>query len=48
MRQLNNTYHYEVLDEDPIQIHNGQVLHTLQQAANLNIIDDKLMKILYN
>ena len=37
LRQLNNTDHYEILDEDPTC--NEQILHVLQQGVNLNIID---------
>ena len=47
-RQLSNISHYEILEEDPTQEYNNQIHQTLQQAVNLNIIDDKTMKTLYN
>ena len=45
LRQLNNTDHYETLDEDPIPTYNEQMLQVLQHGVNLNIINEK---ILYN
>ena len=48
LRQLSNSNLYEILEEDPIQEYNNQIYQLLQQAANLNIIDDKTMKTLYN
>ena len=37
-----------MLVEDPTQEYNNQIYQVLQQAVNLNIIDDKTMKTLYN
>ena len=48
MKQLSNSNHYETVEEDHKQEYNNQIYQVLQQAANLNIIDDKTMKILYN
>ena len=48
LRQLSNRIHYEILGEDPTQEYNNQTHQVLQQGANLNIIDDKTMKTLYN
>ena len=48
LRQLSDSNHYEILEEDPTQNYNNQIYQVLQQAANLNIIDDKMRKILYN
>ena len=48
LRQLSDSNHYEILEEDPTHNYNNQIHQVLQQAANLNIIDDKMRKILYN
>ena len=48
LRQLSDSNHFEILEEDPTQNYNNQIHQVLQQAANLNIIDDKMRKILYN
>ena len=48
LRQLSNSSHYEILEEDPTQEYNYQVHQVIQQAVNFNIIDDKTMKTLYN
>ena len=48
LRQLLDHNFYEVLEEDPTQNYNNQIYQVLQQAANLNIIDDKMKKTLYN
>ena len=47
LRQFSDSNHYEILEEDPTQNYN-QIHQELQQAANLDIIDDKIRKILYN
>ena len=47
LKQLSNSNHYETL-EDLTQEYNNQIYQVLQQAANLNIIDDKTMKTLCN
>ena len=44
LRQLLDHNFYEVLEEDPTQNYNNQIYQILQQAANLNIIDDKMKK----
>ena len=48
LRQLSDSNHYEILDKDPTQNCNNQIYQVLHQAANLNITDDKMKKILYN
>ena len=48
LRQLSNSNYYEILNEDPTQEYNNQIHQVLQQAVNLNIIDDKAMMTLYN
>ena len=48
LRQLSDHNHYELLEEDPTQNYNNQIYQVLQQAANLEIIDDKMKKTLYN
>ena len=48
LRQLSDSNHYEILEEDPKQNYNNQIHQVLQQAANVSIIDDKMRKILYN
>ena len=48
LRQLSDSNHYEILDEDPTQTYNNQTYQVLQQVTNLNIIDDKMKKTLYN
>ena len=48
LRQLSDHNFYEELEEDPIQNYNNQIYQVLHQAANLNIIDDKMNKTLYN
>ena len=48
LRQLSDSNHYEILEEDPTQTYNNQIYQVLQQATNLNIIDDKMKKTLYN
>ena len=48
LKQLSNNNHYETLEEDPTQECNNQIYQVLQQATDLNIIDDKTMKTLYN
>ena len=47
LRQLSDN-HYEILEEDPTQNYNNQIYQVLQQAVNLDIIDEKLKKTLYN
>ena len=42
LRQLSDNNHYEMLEEDPTQNYNNQIYQVLQQATNLNIIDDKM------
>ena len=44
LRQLLDHNHYELLEEDPTQNYNNQIYQVLQQAANLEIIDDKMKK----
>ena len=48
LRQLSASNHNEILEEDPTQNYNNQIYQVLQQATNLNIIDDKMKKTLYN
>ena len=48
LRQLSDHSFYEVLEEDPTQNYNNQIYQVLHQAANLNIIDDRMKKTLYN
>ena len=48
LRQLSDNNHYEMLEEDPTQNYNNQIYQVLQQATNLDIIDDKMKKTLYN
>ena len=48
LRQLSDENHYEELNDNPILIYNNQIHQTLQQAVNLEIIDEKMKKILYN
>ena len=48
LKQLSNRNHDKILEEDPIQEYNNQIFQVLQQAANLNIIDGKTKKTLYN
>ena len=48
LRQLSDSNHYEILEEDPTHTYNNQIYQVLQQATNLNIIDDKMKKTLYN
>ena len=47
LRQLSNDSHCELLEEDPTQGCNNQIHQVLQQATNLNIIDDKTIKTLH-
>ena len=47
LRQLSNSNHYEILEEDPTKEYDNQIHQVLQQSANLNITDDKTMKTLY-
>ena len=42
LRQLSDNNHYEMLEEDPTQNYNNQIYQELQQAAHLEIIDDKM------
>ena len=42
LRQLSDSNHHEILEEDPTQSYNNQIYQVLQQATNLNIIDDKI------
>ena len=44
LRQLSDYNHYELLEEYPTQNYNNQIYQVLQQAANLEIIDDKVKK----
>ena len=39
LRQLSDSNHHEILEEDPTQPYNNQIYQVLQQASNLNIID---------
>ena len=48
LRQISDSNHYEILEEDPTQTYNNQLYQVLQQATNLNTIDDKIKKTLYN
>ena len=48
LRKLSDHNFYEVLEEDPTQNYKNQIYQVLHQAANLNIIDDKMKKTLYN
>ena len=48
LKQLSDNNHYEILEEDQTQNYNNQIYQVLQQAANLDIIDDKVKKTLYN
>ena len=48
LRQLSDHNHYELLEEDPTQNYNNQIYQVLKQAVNLEIIDEKMKKILYN
>ena len=48
LRQLYDSSHYIIQEEDPTQEYNNQIHQVLQQAVNPNIIDDKTMKTLYN
>ena len=47
LRHLFNRHYYEILDEDPIQEYNNQIHQVQQQAVNLNIINDKTIRTLY-
>ena len=44
LRQLSDHNHYEVLNEDPTLNYNNQIHQVLQQAVNLEIIDEKMKK----
>ena len=44
LRQLSDHNFYEELEEDPTKNYNNQIYQALHQAANLNIIDDKMKK----
>ena len=44
LMQLSDQNFYEELEEDPTQNYNNQIYQVLHQAANLNIIDDKMKK----
>ena len=44
LRQLPDHNHYEVLNEDPTLNYNNQIHQVLQQAVNLDIIDEKMKK----
>ena len=48
LRQLSDENHYEELNDDPTLNYNNQIHQTLQQAVNLEIIDEKMKKTLYN
>ena len=48
LRQLSDHKFYETLENDPTQNYNNQIYQVLHQATNLNIIDDKMKKTLYN
>ena len=48
LKQLSDNNHYEMLVENPTQNYNNEIYQVLQQAANLNIIDYKVKKTLYN
>ena len=48
LRQLSDENHYEELNDDPTVIYSNQIHQTLQQAVNLEIIDEKMKKTLYN
>ena len=48
LRQLSDSNHHEILEEDPTPTYNTQIYQVLQQAKNLNITDDKMKKTLYN
>ena len=48
LRQLSDHNHYEVLNEGPTLNYNNQIHQVLQQAVNLDIIDEKMKKTLYN
>ena len=48
LRQLSDDNYYEELNDDPTVIYNNQIHQTLQQAVNLEIIDEKMKKTLYN
>ena len=44
LRQLSDHNHYELLNEDPTLNYNNQIHQVLQQAVNLEIIDEKMKK----
>ena len=48
LKQLSDNNHCEILEEHPTQNYNNQIYQVLQQAVNLDIIDDKMKKTLYN
>ena len=48
LRQVSDHNHYKLLEEDPTQNYNNQIYQVLQQAVNLEIIDEKMKKKLYN
>ena len=48
LKQLSSRNHYEILEEDPTQEYSNQISQVLHQASNLNIIDYKTKKILFN
>ena len=48
LRQLSDNNHYEELSDDQTVNYNNQIHQTLQQAVNLEIIDEKMKKTLYN
>ena len=48
LRQLSDDNHYEELNDDLTLNYNNQIHQILQQAVNLEIIDEKLKKTLYN
>ena len=48
LRQLSDHKFYETLENDPTQNYNNQIYQILHQVTNLDIIDDKMKKTLYN
>ena len=47
LRQLDNTECYQPLDEDPTNTFSGPILYIIKHATALNIIDNKMEKILF-
>ena len=48
MRQLNNTDHYEELDQVPTKRYQKQIIECVKQAISMNIINNEIYKNLVN